>query len=124
MDAEFRTRQCFEYVAYATERLKAAGFALKYTSMKSEACYYEHPAMKGRMIRVAMHPYRRRESVHLPHDLGIVAGAITFSPTAPVEKCWEKVNWKIYYEVGRYFLGDIRAKVKKYLPKPETQHIN
>lgn len=124
MDKALKTTQCFDYMAYAIERLNKAGFVLKYTSMKSEACYYEHPSRKGRLIRIAAHRYKRHESVHFPYDLGIVAAAITFSPTAPMEKSWEKVDWKIYHEVGRYFLDDIKARLKKYIPKQINHEVD
>lgn len=59
--------------ALASEMLRAVGFERNYTSMKSEATYYQWPGCVE-LLRVAEHKYRGREAGKLP-----CIATITFS---------------------------------------------
>jgi hypothetical protein len=57
----------------AGEILKAAGFELRYTSMKSEACYYGWPGRPD-VLRVAAHRHGHEDRWQMP-----VAATLTFN---------------------------------------------
>ena len=114
MNAELRTKQCYQYCEYAADKLRAAGFTLNYTSMKSEACYYEHPARKGYTIRIAAHRYGRTEDKMLPHHAGKTIACITFAPGSfsEIPKSWDAIDTIIYKAVGQYFVKDLPTRLR------------
>lgn len=115
MNRELRLKQCFQYCEHAAEKLRAAGFVLNYISMKSEACYYEHPARKGYVIRVAAHRYSRTEDKLLPHHIGKMIACITFAPGCfnNIPKSWEAIDAVIYKAVGQYFIKDLPSRLRQ-----------
>lgn len=115
MNQEQRHKQCLEYCEYAAEKLRKAGFVLNYTSMKSEACYYEHPARKGYCIRIAAHRFSGAENRALPCDIAKTLVSITFSPGCFSEapKSWDAIDTIIYKAVGEYFVKDIPQRLLK-----------
>jgi hypothetical protein len=98
MEVDERTA---EYLTYAAVTLKDAGFVLKATSMKSEACYYHLPPSK-KLIRIAAH---RKSRTEIKYGVGknTVSG-ITFSQNF-IPKSKEAIDKVIYLAVGKYFLS-------------------
>ena len=88
-----------ELCDYAANQLKVMGFTLRYTSMKSEACYYGHPCSIA-VIRVAAHRFGRTEARTLTMP---VATCTTF-PEKSGPRCMEAADTIIALAVGRYFL--------------------
>lgn len=89
------------YMEYAAKKLKGAGFVLCATSMKSEACYYQHHSSK-KMLRIAAH---RKSRTEIKYGVGknTVSG-ITFTPQFN-PKSKEAVDKIIYLAVGKYFMA-------------------
>ena len=52
-------------IEYAVAKLKARGFRHVYTSMVSEACYYQYGDIKG-VLRIAAHRYRGNQDKAIP----------------------------------------------------------
>lgn len=85
------------YCQKAGELLIAAGFKLHNVSMKSEACYYKHPAHIG-LIRIATHGRQKNKFHHTP-----VIAKVTYSSKSP-PRAWESAQNHLFAAVGRYFL--------------------
>jgi len=97
---------------YASEVLKAAGFILAATSLKSEACYYKLPN-KPALLRVAAHRTSRTENRLMSEP---VIANITFAPKN--KYCMEAVRHIINYAVGKYFLYPLTTGEDGTIPLP------
>lgn len=120
MENELKIDLCLQYCNYTAERLLQAGFVLRYASMKSEACYYEHPARKGFAVRVAIHSFGRTDQRNLPSDFPITMASITFNPKSfkVTPRSWEAIDKIIYHEVGKYFINQtIPERVRRQMAK-------
>lgn len=91
--------------------VKKAGFRLANVSMRSESCYYEHPARPGLLLRVSMH----RGKARIGHNN--VLAKISFSSRIPQ---WSEfaVYCAVRMAIGNYFLRDI--KPSEYMGKRGT----
>lgn len=97
-----------ECCQYATDVLKASGFALSYTSMSSESCYYRHPSVPSNgVLRVSTHGYGGRTDAKWSGNP--VLARITFgSHIRP--KSFEGLDTIIAIGVGRYFLNACKVE--------------
>jgi hypothetical protein len=79
--------------------LKSAGFALRYVSMKSEACYYAWPG-RNEVIRIATHRFGKNHG--RPRDINgqIVVAKITLCGTHLM-----KPGQIVAAAIGQYFLA-------------------
>ncbi len=91
-----------EWMEYAAQKLKDAGFRLAATSMKSEACYYRHISSK-KLLRIASH---RKSRTEIKYGVGRhTVSCITFTPTFK-PKSQEAIDKVIYLAVGKYFMSE------------------
>jgi hypothetical protein len=86
----------------ASSLLRAAGFQLFHTSLKSEACYYELPGRPG-LMRVATHKSKRAT-----HRLSgrPVCARITFSPNMRPRSA-DGFRRMVALAVGQFMLAEI-----------------
>jgi hypothetical protein len=89
--------------------LKSAGFALRYVSMKSEACYYAWPG-RNEVIRIATHRFGKNHG--RPRDINgqIVVAKITLCGThlmkpGQMNMAESKVRMIVAAAIGQYFLA-------------------
>ena len=95
----------------AAEKLRAAGFHLAYTSMRSEACYYRLGNRSG-LLRIAAHRLGRTESRKFDTP---VWACLTIPETyTPKSDCG--FDAQIYLAVGRYIMmaGSENVAVSKF----------
>lgn len=96
----------------AIELVKKAGFVLEHVAMRSETCYFRHPAIKkGRLLRVSTHRGKGRIGQN-----GVVSkvtcGIRDMNLTAT------SVENHVIYAIGRYFLTE--PKPSEYRGKRGT----
>jgi hypothetical protein len=88
---------------YAADILKKAGFAHRYTSMKSEACYYgldPHPGV----IRVAMHRHGHGDRTLMPIFAKLTFREGAAGASGGCLKSWQQLDEMIARAVGHYLL--------------------
>ena len=91
-------------VAKASGMLRSIGFRLAYTSMQSEACYYELAGWNG-VIRIAAHRHGRtmRRSDLLP-----VVATVTFGKNQGQFND-DEIERATHQALGRYFMRRLTA---------------
>jgi hypothetical protein len=87
-------------------RLRAIGFELVYTSMRSEACYYALPGYLG-LLRVSAHKNKRPNQVRQERP---VVAKLTYTPGTKFKSQVQFDN-HMAYELGRYLLAHSDMKV-------------
>ena len=105
-----------EACVYAADLLKRIGFELRWTSMKSEACYYALPG-HVEVLRVAGHRYGGQEWGLMPV---ITCLTITASKEWPETKIYEMTARAI----GYYQLRCIGAVPLSAKERARPQHRN
>jgi hypothetical protein len=112
-----------EAIEYAVGLLKVAGFEHRYTSMKSEACYYGLPG-RDEVIRVAAHAHGHGDRATMP-----IICRLTFCYRShyeagaglPLHKSWEKVEEMVARTVGYYVLRVMGALPKDAMTRKHEQ---
>jgi hypothetical protein len=94
-----------EACALAGELLKGAGFERRYTSMKSEACYYALPG-RSDVIRVAAHRVSRSERWQAPIAVTLTFNRANFEQkkTGLFEISKAKMLERLAIAIGHYML--------------------
>lgn len=110
----------YEAIEYAAELLVAAGFVLRFTSMKSEARYYSLPG-KDDTIRVAVH----RSDKHVVGVPGRIMAKITVTPSDGIHGiCHENIETRTAQAIGFYIMrtsGVLKYKGKQRIyAEPEA----
>ena len=91
--------------------VKQAGFVLNYSSLKSEACYYQYPGHEG-VLRIATHRYGGKSL-----DYGVtspVLSCLTFSKNMN-PKTMDGFITSVALAIGRYFIAG--ASVSRWRKK-------
>lgn len=102
----------------ALDLVKKAGFTLHTASMRSEACYYSHPARHPLLLRVATHVSKRP-------PMGLQANTVARVTISPQDRgLLDDHHAPLHVEnmvaigIGRYFLKE--PKASKYFGKKGT----
>jgi hypothetical protein len=99
---------------FAQELVKKAGFALHVASMRSEACYYSHPARAPLLLRLATHKSKRS----LIGMRASTVARLTLRDNAGHYYSEEHVRNMLAMAIGRYFMNDPRPS--EYFGKKGT----
>ena len=84
----------------AVDLVKKAGFRLVHASRSSESCYYNHPALPDRRLRLSTH-----KSSKSPIGHSGVCARLSFSPKDQTHSELNVYN-KVAFAIGRYFLTE------------------
>jgi hypothetical protein len=96
-----------EACAYAADLLKQAGFEHRYTSMKSEACYYGLPG-REEVIRIAAHAHGHGDRALMPIIVRLTFAAPS-AESLSVHKSWDQVDNRVANALGYYVLRCAKA---------------
>lgn len=91
----------------AAFRLKSVGFEFRYSSMKSEACYYGWPD-RQELLRIAAHSHDNDV-----RGLGKVVSRLTLNRQSIKFKSPESMEHVIALAIGHYFLKSAAGMAKQ-----------